>query len=137
MISASEYLVNNFSKEIYKDEDSRRKFNEETFHGYDFDTTMLRIGSMNLLLHGVETPDIRYKDSLSESDEDNSELYTLILANPPFAGSLDFESASKDLLKIVKTKKTELLFGALFIRMLKLGGRAAVNCSRWSTLWII
>ena len=126
MISASEYLVNNFSEEIYKDENSRRKFNEETFHGYDFDTTMLRIGSMNMLLHGVENPDIRYKDSLSESDEDHSELYTLILANPPFAGSLDFESASKDLLKIVKTKKTELLFGALFIRMLKLGGRAAV-----------
>ena len=126
LISASEHLVNNFSEEIYKDENSRRKFNEETFHGYDFDTTMLRIGSMNMLLHGVENPDIRYKDSLSESDEDNSELYTLILANPPFAGSLDFESASKDLLKIIKTKKTELLFGALFIRMLKLGGRAAV-----------
>jgi len=81
---------------------------------------------MNMLLHGVENPDIRYKDSLAETDEDESERYSLILANPPFAGSLDYESTAKDLQKIVKTKKTELLFGALFLRMLQIGGRAAV-----------
>jgi len=87
---------------------------------------MLRIGSMNMLLHGVENPDIRYKDSLAETDEDDAEKYTLILANPPFAGSLDYESTAKDLLQVVKTKKTELLFVTLFLRLLQTGGRAAV-----------
>ena len=87
---------------------------------------MLRIGSMNMLLHGVENPDIRYKDSLEESHGGDAEAYTVILANPPFAGSLDYESTAKDLLQIVKTKKTELLFLALFLRLLKTGGRAAV-----------
>jgi type I restriction enzyme M protein len=96
------------------------------FHGYDFDNTMLRIGSMNLALHGVDNPDIRYKDSLAQDHADDEEAYTLIHANPPFAGSLDYENTAKDLLAIVKTKKTELLFLALFIRLLKPGGRAAV-----------
>jgi type I restriction enzyme M protein len=96
------------------------------FHGYDFDNTMLRIGSMNMLLHGVENPDIRYRDSLAQEHADDAEAYTLVLANPPFAGSLDYESTAKDLLHIVKTKKTELLFLALFLRLLKPGGRAAV-----------
>ncbi|WP_045216943.1 type I restriction-modification system subunit M [Desulfonatronovibrio magnus] len=126
LISASEYLVKNHSDLIYKDPESRRKFNEGTFHGYDFDTTMLRIGSMNMLLHGVENPDIRYKDSLAQADELDEEKYTLVLANPPFAGSLDFESTAKDLLQVVKTKKTELLFLTLFLRLLQTGGRAAV-----------
>ncbi|MGI8521750.1 MAG: N-6 DNA methylase, partial [Nocardioides sp.] len=83
------------------------------FHGYDFDSTMLRIGSMNMLLHGIESPDIRYRDSLSEGASEEEERYTLILANPPFAGSLDYESTSKELQRVVKTKKTELLFLAL------------------------
>jgi type I restriction enzyme M protein len=96
------------------------------FHGYDFDNTMLRIGSMNMALHGVDGPDIRYKDSLSEEHAGDEEKYSLILANPPFAGSLDYENTAKDLLAIVKTKKTELLFLALFLRLLKPGGRAAV-----------
>ncbi len=96
------------------------------FHGYDFDSTMLRIGSMNMLLHGVEQPDIRYRDSLSEGAAGEEGLYSLVLANPPFAGSLDYESTSKDLQRVVKTKKTELLFLALFLRLLKPGGRAAV-----------
>ena len=96
------------------------------FHGYDFDATMLRIGSMNMLLHGVESPDIRYRDSLSEGASGDTEKYTLILANPPFAGTLDYESTSKDLQRVVKTKKTELLFVALFLKLLKPGGRAAV-----------
>ena len=126
LIAASEHLVEHHSDTIYKDASSRRRFNEGTFHGYDFDNTMLRIGSMNMLLHGVENPDIRYKDSLAQADDDDAENYSLILANPPFAGSLDYESTAKDLQQIVKTKKTELLFLALFLRLLQTGGRAAV-----------
>ena len=91
---------------------------------------MLRIGSMNMLLHGVENPDIRYRDSLAQTDlaaaGDDAERYSLVLANPPFAGSLDYESTAKDLQQVVKTKKTELLFLALFLRLLQTGGRAAV-----------
>jgi len=126
LVAVSEYLIKHHSDTIYKDAVARRRFNEDTFHGYDFDNTMLRIGSMNMLLHGVENPDIRYKDSLAQSDEDDAEKYSLILANPPFAGSLDYESTAKDLQQIVKTKKTELLFLALFLRLLQTGGRAAV-----------
>ena len=114
------------SDTIYKDAAARRHFSEGTFHGYDFDNTMLRIGSMNMLLHGVENPEIRYKDSLAQTDDDDAEKYSLVLANPPFAGSLDYESTAKDLQQIVKTKKTELLFLALFLRLLQTGGRAAV-----------
>lgn len=101
-------------------------FHQNMFHGFDFDSTMLRIGSMNMLLHEVENPDIRYRDSLAESVATEVEEYSLILANPPFAGSLDYEVTSKDLQKVVRTKKTELLFLALFIRLLKPGGQAAV-----------
>ena len=126
LIAASEYLRAHHLGAIYKDADARRRFNEHTFHGFDFDPTMLRIGSMNMLLHGVENPDIRYKDSLAQSDENDAERFSLILANPPFAGSLDYESTAKDLQQIVKTKKTELLFLALFLRLLQTGGRAAV-----------
>ena len=126
LIAASESLVQHHSDTIYKDDDARRRFNEGTFHGYDFDNTMLRIGSMNMLLHGVENPDIRYKDSLAQADDDDAEKYSLILANPPFAGSLDYESTARDLQQIAKTKKTELLFLALFLRLLQTGGRAAV-----------
>jgi type I restriction enzyme M protein len=126
LIAASEHLVEHHSDAIYKDAAAHRRFNEGTFHGYDFDNTMLRIGSMNMLLHGVENPDIRYKDSLAQTDDDDAERYSLILANPPFAGSLDYESTAKDLQQIVKTKKTELLFLALFLRLLQTGGRAAI-----------
>ena len=126
LIAASEHLVAHHSDTIYRDEAARRRFNDHTFHGYDFDNTMLRIGSMNMLLHGVENPDIRYKDSLAEADDDDAEKYSLILANPPFAGSLAVATTAKDLQQIVKTKKTELLFLALFLRLLQTGGRAAV-----------
>ena len=129
LVAASEHLVEHHSDEIYKDAEARRRFNEGTFHGYDFDTTMLRIGSMNMLLHGIENPDIRYRDSLAQTDSaagDDAERYSLVLANPPFAGSLDYESTAKDLQQVVKTKKTELLFLALFLRLLQTGGRAAV-----------
>lgn len=126
LIAASEHLREHHGEAIYRNAASRRRFNEATFHGYDFDATMLRIGSMNMLLHGVENPDIRYRDSLAQADEDDAERFSLILANPPFAGSLDYETTAKDLLQIVKTKKTELLFLALFLRLLSTGGRAAV-----------
>ena len=130
LVAASEHLVAHHGDRIYKDARARRRFNEGTFHGYDFDPTMLRIGSMNMLLHGVENPDIRYRDSLAQIDlaaaEDDAERYSLVLANPPFAGSLDYESTARDLQQVVKTKKTELLFLALFLRLLRTGGRAAV-----------
>ena len=94
------------------------------FFGYDMDRTMLRIGAMNMMTHGIENPFIEYRDSLSDQNPDKDK-YSLILANPPFKGSLDAESVSGDLLKVCKTKKTELLFLALFVRMLKIGGRCA------------
>ena len=125
LVVAGEYLRDKHP-EIFRDAKLREHFHHGMFHGYDFDNTMLRIGSMNLALHGVDNPDIRYKDSLAQDHADDEEAYTLIHANPPFAGSLDYENTAKDLLAIVKTKKTELLFLALFIRLLKPGGRAAV-----------
>ena len=125
LIAAGEYLRRH-NPEMLRDEKPRAHFHQEMFHGFDFDNTMLRIGSMNMLLHGVENPDIRYRDSLSQDHAGEEERYSLVLANPPFAGSLDYESTAKDLQAIVKTKKTELLFLALFIRLLRPGGRAAV-----------
>ena len=125
LIAAGEYLRDNHS-EVLRDKKLKEHFHHQMFHGFDFDNTMLRIGSMNMLLHGVENPDIRYKDSLAQEHAGDIEKYTLVLANPPFAGSLDYEATAKDLLQIVKTKKTELLFLALFIRLLKPGGRGAV-----------
>ena len=125
LVAVGEYLRDNHP-EIFRHEKKRRHFHEGLFHGFDFDNTMLRIGSMNMLLHGVESPDITYRDSLSQDHAGEEEKYTLVLANPPFAGSLDYEGTAKDLLQIVKTKKTELLFLALFLRLLKPGGRAAV-----------
>jgi type I restriction enzyme M protein len=104
----------------------REHFHHKLFHGFDFDNTMLRIGSMNMLLHGVENPEVIYRDSLAQDHAGEEEKYTLVMANPPFAGSLDYESVAKDLQQVVKTKKTELLFLALFLRLLKPGGRAAV-----------
>ncbi|MCW2410406.1 MULTISPECIES: type I restriction-modification system subunit M [unclassified Sphingobium] len=111
---------------LFYDEASRTHFETRAFTGYDFDETMLRIGAMNMMLHGIEEPRIAYRDSLAEGGGDDAGQYSMILANPPFAGSLDNESCSKDLLKVVSTKKTELLFLALFLRMLQTGGRAAV-----------
>jgi type I restriction enzyme M protein len=125
LVAASEYLRREHPK-LLMDAEAARHFNHSMFHGFDFDATMLRIGSMNMLLHGIEAPDIRYRDSLSDGASGDAELYSLILANPPFAGSLDYESTAKDLLQTVKTKKTELLFLALFLRLLQTGGRAAV-----------
>jgi type I restriction enzyme M protein len=125
LVAAGEY-VRTHHPSILRDAKQKKHFHEEMFHGFDFDNTMLRIGSMNMLLHGVENPDIRYRDSLANDHAGEEEKYSIVLANPPFAGSLDYENTSKDLQQIVKTKKTELLFLALFLRLLKPGGRAAV-----------
>jgi type I restriction enzyme M protein len=125
LVATGEYLREHHP-EIFSDTKLREHFHHGLFHGFDFDNTMLRIGSMNMLLHGVENPDIRYRDSLAQDHAGEEEKYTLVMANPPFAGSLDYENTAKDLQQIVKTKKTELLFLALFLRLLKPGGRAAV-----------
>ena len=124
LIEAQQYLRENHA-DMLLNAKMREHFNNAMFYGNDMDRTMLRIGAMNMLLHGVDNPNISYRDSLSEQNTD-SEKYTLILANPPFKGSLDYEAVSADLLKVTKTKKTELLFLALFLRILKKGGRAAV-----------
>jgi len=124
-VAVGEYLRAHHP-EIFRNEKLKQHFHHGLFHAFDFDNTMLRIGSMNMLLHGVENPDIRYRDSLGQDHAGEEDKYTLILANPPFAGSLDYETCAKDLQQIVKTKKTELLFLALFLRLLKPGGRAAV-----------
>jgi len=113
-------------REIFTNAALRQHYETAMFNGFDFDSTMLRIATMNMMLHGVEQPRIQNRDSLAEEHTDTDGAYSLILANPPFAGSLDYETTAKDLLKIVKTKKTELLFLALFLRLLQPGGRAAV-----------
>jgi type I restriction enzyme M protein len=125
LIAAAEYLRHHYPRMLL-DEKPRSHFHHDMFHGFDFDSTMLRIGSMNMLLHGIENPDIRYRDSLAQDHAGEEDKYTLVLANPPFKGSLDYENTAKDLLQVVKTKKTELLFLALFLRLLKPGGRAAL-----------
>ncbi len=101
------------------------------FHGFDFDVTMLRIAAMNLMLHGVETPDIHYQDTLASNFPEKfpkmaENAFDLIMANPPFKGSLDYSDVHSSLTGKVKTKKTELLFIVLMLRMLKQGGRCAV-----------
>jgi len=125
LVAAGEHLRQHHP-ELLRDEALRTHFHHGMFHGFDFDGTMLRIGSMNMLLHGVENPDIRYRDSLAQNHAEDADRYTLVLANPPFAGALDAETVAKDLTSIVKTRKTELLFLALVLRLLKPGGRAAV-----------
>ena len=123
LVGAEEYLREKHN-DLFLVQGLKEHFNNKMFNGFDMDRTMLRIGAMNMMLHGVDNPNIQYKDSLSEVNKD-SEDYTLILANPPFKGSLDYEAVSADLLKTTKTKKTELLFLALFLRILKTGGRCA------------
>jgi type I restriction enzyme M protein len=125
LVAAGEYLRKHHAG-LFRDEKLRRHFHEGLFNGFDFDPTMLRIGAMNMALHGVENSNVAYRDSLAEDHAEDAGRYSLVLANPPFAGSLDYETTAKDLQRIVKTKKTELLFLALFLRLLKTGGRAAV-----------
>ena len=124
LVAAGEYLKEKRKEEIFYDRQKKDHYMNHMFHGYDMDRTMLRIGAMNMMTHGIDNPYIEYRDSLSDQNPDK-DMYTLVLANPPFKGSLDAESVSGDLLKVCKTKKTELLFLALFLRMLKVGGRCA------------
>jgi type I restriction enzyme M protein len=124
LVASGEYLKTNYKEEIFYNKQNKDHYMSHMFFGYDMDRTMLRIGAMNMMTHGIDNPFIEYRDSLSDQNQDKDK-YSLILANPPFKGSLDAETISTDLLKVCKTKKTELLFLALMIRMLKIGGRCA------------
>ncbi len=125
LVATSDYLKETRKEEIFFNRQKKAHYMNGMFHGYDMDRTMLRIGAMNMMTHGVDNPYIEYRDSLSDQNPDK-EKYSLILANPPFKGSLDYDTVSTDLLKVCKTKKTELLFLALMLRMLRTGGRCAV-----------
>lgn len=124
LVASAEYLKDKHFDDIFYNKENKKHFNNDMFFGYDMDRTMLRIGAMNMMTHGIDNPNIAYKDSLSEQNIDSNK-YNIILANPPFKGSLDYDGVSSDILKVTKTKKTELLFLALFLRMLKIGGRCA------------
>ena len=131
--SAKGIYVAESGEKVYtgdKLEPYREHIQNDMFHGFDFDSTMLRIASMNLMLHGVDNPDIHYQDTLSNSFPEKfpkqaTGHFDVVLANPPFKGSLDAEDVHPSLTQKVKTKKTELLFVALILRMLKKGGRSA------------
>ena len=124
LVAAGEYLKENYRQEIFFDRIKKDHYMNHTFFGFDMDRTMLRIGAMNMMAHGVDRPYIEYRDSLSDQNPDKDK-YNVILANPPFKGSLNADIVSADLLKKCNTKKTELLFIALFLRMLKVGGQCA------------
>lgn len=124
LVACCDYLREHYKEEIYFDKANREHFLKEMFFGYDMDRTMLRIGAMNMMTHGIENPFIEYRDSLSDQNADKNR-FKLIMANPPFKGSLDYDIVSTDLIRVCKTKKTELLFLALFLRMLARGGRCA------------
>jgi type I restriction enzyme M protein len=125
LMMSAEYLRTTYP-ELFQDERSRTHFETRAFTGYDFDETMLRLGAMNMMLHGIEEPRIFDRDSLAEIGADDAGHYSLILANPPFSGSLDTETVSKRLLRRTNTGKTELLFIAQFLELLTVGGRACV-----------
>ncbi|PTM59615.1 type I restriction-modification system subunit M [Desmospora activa] len=128
LVESAHYIYDRYQEELFiraEGRERREHFNKTMFYGFDTDQTMLRIASMNLMMHGIEDPNILYRDSLSKENEEE-EKYTLVLANPPFKGSLDQSGVADNLLKKVKTKKTELLFLALMLRLLKTGGRCAV-----------
>lgn len=124
LVSASEYLRKHHNDLFYTKE-LKEHFHNSMFNGFEIDTTMLRISTMNMMLHGIDNPNIKYQDSLNEQNKE-ADKYTLVLANPPFRGSLDYEAVADDLLTTTETRRTELLFLALFLRLLKKGGRAAV-----------
>ena len=125
LVMTGEWLRENYAKELMKPAVQAR-FQQKLFMGMEFDPTMIRIGAMNLMLHGIEQPNLKMVDALSESNQDFTSKATVVLANPPFKGSLDRESIDPKLLNIVDSKKTELLFLGLILKGLKLGGRAAV-----------
>ena len=125
LVATGEYVHENH-KDWFNEPSFRAHYNNAMFTGLEFDSTMLRIAAMNLQLHGIENPKLIGRDALSEANAELRDQFSLILANPPFKGSLDYDSVESSLLKTVKTKKTELLFLALMLRMLKIGGRCAV-----------
>ena len=125
LVAAGEYFRDNH-QDWFLDKTFRKHFNNEMFNGVEIDDTMIRIGAMNLQLHGIESPNLIKNDALSESAGAIRDKYSLILANPPFKGSLDYDAVENSILKTVKSKKTELLFLGLMLRMLQTGGRAAV-----------
>ncbi|HIC47015.1 MAG TPA: SAM-dependent DNA methyltransferase [Methylophaga aminisulfidivorans] len=125
LVASGEYIYQHHPDWLH-DQTFREHFNSDMFTGIEFDSTMLRIAAMNLQLHAVERPNLIGQDALGEANAASRDQYSLILANPPFKGSLDYDGVESSLLKTVKTKKTELLFIALMLRMLKIGGRCAV-----------
>jgi len=125
LVATGEYLRETYPNELIKP-DKQKHFQEKLFMGMEFDPTMIRIGAMNLMLHGIEQPNLIAVDALSESNQSFTEKASIVLANPPFKGSLDKESVDPKLLGIIDSKKTELLFLGLIVKGLKLGGRAAV-----------
>jgi type I restriction enzyme M protein len=125
LTGAGEYIREHYETELYK-EDAKNHFQNKMFMGMEFDPTMIRIGGMNLMLHGIENPVLLDVDSLSEANTGFTEKASIVLANPPFKGSLDREAVDGKILSVVDSKKTELLFLALILKGLKLGGRAAV-----------
>jgi len=122
LVSASDYIREKYESTMT--EEQWEHFISTMFTGFDTDNTMLRISAMNLMLHSITNPEILYKDSVSKQNQISGK-YTICLANPPFKGTVDAESINDDLKSITNTKKTELLFLALFIRLLKIGGRCA------------
>jgi len=125
LVSVIEYLQDKHGFDFYMNDEWKENFQTNLLTAMDFDTTMLQIAAMNLVLHGIDDPNVIYADSLDQRNADIKDTYSLILANPPFKGSIDYDNVAPDLLKMTKTKKTELLFLALFLRTLKAGGRCA------------
>jgi type I restriction enzyme M protein len=128
LVAAAQYITKTYHDDLFVKaghEKHLEHFRNTMFYGFDTDQTMLRIGSMNLMMHGIEDSNLEYRDSLSKENLE-AEKYTLILANPPFKGSLDASQVAQNLTNVVNTKKTELLFLALMLRLLKNGGRCAV-----------
>jgi len=125
LVYSGEYLRDRYSKELMRPE-NQEKFQNSVFTGMEFDPTMIRIGSMNLILHGIDNPRLKDVDALSEANSSFKEQATVIIANPPFKGSLDREAVDPKIINIVDSKKTELLFLGLILKGLKVGGRAAV-----------
>ena len=124
LVAASQY-VHEKHEDWFMEQEFREHYNANMFNGIEIDPSMMRISAMNLQLHGMENPTLIGNSALSESNGISSQ-YSLVLANPPFKGALDYDEVESSLLAVTKTKKTELLFLALILRMLKLGGRAAV-----------
>ncbi|MFD1817271.1 type I restriction enzyme M protein [Pseudarcicella hirudinis] len=126
LVASAEYIQEHYEERFITDSDFRKHFNEDMFIGTEFDATMIRIGSMNMLMHGIEKPNLVDVDALSEGNSGFVNKASLVLANPPFKGSLDHDAVEKNIISIVSSKKTELLFLGLILRGLKIGGRAAV-----------